>query len=219
MSQRLIIVSLSSLLVLSGCNRWDEQTEIGKAVRVSTLPAGDTAGRYEATVESFAGKGYVDHMVALMNAASQRCPSSSFAITQGAAKFPEAEGKAPAGETLSLVAECQHDRLPNHEVLGPGETWSAFVGPLAPGLDQKMATIPLKQHHGSVRLASEALFGGFLRKAYTEDCAGKAVVVEYLGVSTDAPATSGTQAVDPSVGAVLRFRCMDREANASAPSE
>ena len=207
MRHRLPFSCAFALLVLTGCQPGNLEG-LGKDVVVRTLPAGDSAGRHEATLVATAEGTYSTYMGLLLTRASERCSGGSFGIDE-ATYGPDIDDLVPAGETLRMVVSCNHNRLPNHRVVA-ADDMSLFGRDVPEGSLSKSASQQLVQHRGNERLALESLLGGFLRQAYTEQCAGKAVLVEYIGSATS-PGTPDDRVPDPeNMQATLQFRCVDQ---------
>jgi len=213
MRQRLAVACFLPLLAASGCQQ-ASLAEMEKSVKVTELPAGDSAGRYQATVETVEGGTYFTYMGLLVTHAGRGCEGRSFAVDDWS-DTRVVDGPVAAGETLTVAVTCNHDRLPNHRELAEGDTDTPTQPPAAGSL-QKSASQLMSQYQGSSKVASEVLIGGFLREAYTEECAGKPVIVEYLATATT-PGTPSKLVPDPkSMHATMHYRCMDGDATPAA---
>lgn len=179
----------------------------GKGVQVKTLPPGDSAGRYEATVVAEAEGTYTAYMGELMSRASRDCSGRSFGVEDGT-YGPDVDSLVPAGEKLRIVVSCNHDRLPNHRVVA-ADDFSLMHGEAPEGFSSKSGSQQLAQHQGNEKLAVEALLGGYLREVYTEQCEGKAVLVRYIATASS-PGTPSKHLPNPeSMQATMHYQCVD----------
>lgn len=204
-----------TLLATTGC-QLGAALEIDQDIQVTTLPPGDSAGRYEATVVAKAAGTYATYMGALMTKASEGCNGVSFSVDDGS-YGPEVTSPVPAGEKLRIVVSCNHDRLPNHRVVA-AEDFSVMTGDAPEGSLVKSASKQLDQHKGNKKLAVESLLGAFLREGYTEECEGKAVLVQYVATATS-PGTPHASLPNPeNMQATMHFRCVEIESAATSPA-
>ena len=204
-----------TLLATTGC-QLGAALEIEQDIQVTTLPPGDSAGRYEATVVAKAAGTYTDYMGALMTKASEACTGVSFGV-EDSTYGPDVTSAVPAGETLRVVVSCNHDRLPNHKVVA-AEDFSVMTGDAPEGSLVKSASLHLDQHKGNKKLAVEALMGAFLREAYTEECEGKAVLVQYVATATS-PGTPNEALLNPeNMQATMHYRCVEVASIATTPA-
>ena len=185
----------------------DTAVGVAEGVQVKTLPPGDTAGRFEATVVA-TGKGtYSEYMVELMARASRDCADRRYSMDE-ATFGPDVETTAPAGEKLRLVFSCNHDRLPNHRVLAADDNSLMEADP-PEGVSSKSGYMLLSGHRGDQRVTAEALLGGYLREVYTEQCEGKAVLVQYIATAYS-PGTPSEDLPDPeAIQATMHYQCVD----------
>lgn len=185
---------------------------IGKGVEVKTLAPGDSAGRYEATVVAEAKGTYTDYMGDLMSRASRGCSGSSFSVDEGT-YGPDIDSPVPAGEKLRIVVSCNHDRLPNHRTLAADDL-TLMHNEAPEGFSSKSGSMLLSTHRGDKRLAAEALLGSYLRQVYTEQCEGKAVLIQYIATASS-PGTPSEHLPEPeSMQATMHYQCMDAPAGA-----
>ncbi len=204
--------SLMAAWRMQGPAAEESDRDIGKGVQVKTLPAGDSAGRYEATVVARAKGTYSDYMVELMDRASRGC-DGGFSVDESTFG-PDVDARVPRGESLRVVVSCQHDRLPNHRIVATGDHALAALPEPQDAL-VKSASRLVNQHGGSKKRAAESLLGGFLREAYTEQCAGKAVLVQFIATATD-PGTASVHLPEPeSMAATMHYQCVEPDAIAA----
>lgn len=181
--------------------------EVAEGVVVKTLPPGDRAGRYEATVVA-TGKGtYSDYMVELMARASRDCADRSYSMDE-ATFGSDMNRQVPAGERLEMVFSCNHDRLPNHRVLAADDN-SLMQAEAPEGLSSKSGYMHLSGHRGNQRATAEALLGGYLREVYTEQCEGKAVLVKYIATAYSPGKPSEDSPTPESIQATMHYQCVD----------
>ena len=201
-----------SLLAATGC-QLGSAVEIGQDIEVTTLPPGDSAGRHEVTVVAKAPGTYTTYMGALMEKASEAC-AGRYSVDNGS-YGPDVTSPVPAGEKLRMVVSCNHDRLPNHRVVAADD--QTVLSLSAPDGSRAMSAYQaLYQHNGSEILAVESLLGGFLHKAYTEECAGKPVLVQFIATATT-PGTPSPGLPDAkAMQATMHYQCVDAPAVAGS---
>lgn len=204
-----LFLCIFTLVAATGCQQ-ASLTGLARDVVVTTLPAGTSAGRYEATVVASSAGTYATYMGLLMDHASKACQGKSYSVEDGT-WGPDVDSRVPEGEKLRMVVSCNHDRLPNHREVAADDS-TLFSLPKPEGSLVKSASQQLVPHRGNTKMAVESLLGGFLREAYTEQCAGKAVLVQYLGTATS-PGTPEKNIPDPeNMQATMHYQCVDAPA-------
>jgi hypothetical protein len=201
-----MIACAAALLATAGCAQ-TQQAQIEDSITVTALPAGDSAARFEATVVADKGVNFITYWGLLMAKASEGCVGGSFSV-ENSPDVGDIDLPVVAGETLKVVVACHHNRLPNHRVVAAGD-YSVLELPVPAGSLVKTASKSLDQHQNNPRLAIEALIGGFVREAYTEQCAGKAVLVQFLATATAASAEGSESSDKKDAQATMHFRCVD----------
>jgi hypothetical protein len=223
MVRPLQIVLCSAALVLSaGCNRLPlpfgslPTEELDELVVVEPMTAEeDGTPRYKATLVAQRGYTVSDHAVALMMAASERCDGSSFSLLSHRALYAEPTSLPAAGTPLWTKVTCGRDLLPNHVEVATGTHRLAETS--LPDTDTKVAWMLVRDGYSDAKVV-ESLLGGFVREVATEDCAGKALVIERIATGTEKfdDERAAELGADRAMHATMHFRCIDPPAPAAA---
>lgn len=206
---RLALALLSAGIVagLAGCQREHPSIAIGEDVIVEQLDAGRYAARFEARVVSKGKHSGLDHAAALLTAGGHACDSGSLQVQSQSPDLGAKASVPPAGTTLTMTVACRHDRLPGHRVVTEAEAL-AMSGPALPGSSNRSGYLSMRANETRVQSA-DALIGGFVREAYTEECGGQSLVVERIEMAS-VPREPGSDApYVENLHAVMHFRCVD----------
>ncbi|MBW8367397.1 MAG: hypothetical protein K0M70_06020 [Arenimonas sp.] len=193
----------------AGCALEHPATGIGKRVTVETLEAGEFAGRFKASTVSQGEATVLDYAAALLQASGQRC-NDSYSVQDQSPRLlnmQEMESIVPAGEELSMTVACAYDRLPGHRIVNKGET-GEFYGAAPQGVSQKMGYGTVRKDQNR-RVVAESLAGNFLREVYTEDCAGKAVLVEKIVMLSEPIEPTALLPNVENIHVAMHYRCVD----------
>lgn len=217
-----------ALGLVSGCDRLPEPfgmppaLELTKHVVAEEIsPSDDGAPRYEVRLVSKEGYTVSDHSVALMMEVGKGCNGKSFTLeSHPALNVEDQTAPSVAGTSLWMRASCGLDLLPNHVAVASGS--HALVETPLPGTDTKQAFSTVRKHQTDMTVVNQ-LLGGFVREVATEDCAGKAVVIERIATGTEMLDATLAAKLDAEkyMHATMHFRCLDVESSsipaASAP--
>lgn len=190
----------------TACTMEHPSIAIGKRVAVEKLDAGEYAGRFKAIVVSDGKANGLDHAVALMHASSEGCRGHSFLTEDQSPALRQLQAVPSAGQTLSMTVACGHDRMPGYRTVTQAEARN-LGGMPEEGVSDKIAYSHVRNDE-KPQLVGERLIGGFLREVYTEECAGKAVLVEKIVMASEprepTPELSGRE----NMHAVMHYRCV-----------
>jgi hypothetical protein len=207
-----LIVGIS--FAIAGCQGEHPSIGIGREVTIETLEAGRDSARFRASVVSGGKHTRLDYAAALLQAGGKACSPRTLSVEDQSPDLGAGglETAPEAGTTLTMTVACGHDRIPGHRVATEAEAMSLH-GSSPPGSSDKSASRAMPKNETRL-VTAEGLIGGFVREAYTEDCAGRGLIVEKIELaSVPVEPGSGTPYVEKMHG-TMHFRCME-----AAPDE
>lgn len=213
MRRTTLFILAVSAAAIAGCTLEHPGIAIGKQVTVETLEAGKFAGRFKASVVSGGEASGLDYAGALLEASGRSC-KGSYLVEDQSPRLQDMNAIIPAGEEVSMTVACGHDRLPGHRIVSKGGANEVY-GATPEGLSDKMAFAPVGKNENR-RLVGERLVGGFLREVYTEQCAGKAVVVEKIVMVSEPTQPTATLPNVENLHVAMHYRCVDANAGTAS---
>lgn len=216
MRHALALLSAGLVAALAGCTAEPASVAISRDVAMGKLDAGRYFARFEASVIANGEDSGLDYGTALLMAGGQACGSRTLSVQDRSTALDTTNVPPPAGKKLTMTVACHHDRMPGHRVATQDEAWKMYETS-KPGSTSKMGSRLIRRNETRLNTA-ETLIGGFVREAYTEDCAGQALVVDGIELASVPDEPGSESDYVESLHGVLHFHCVDSSQGSASPA-